>query len=132
MAVYLGFAGGLHSILTPELTQGDSNWMLFDYYITHSMLILISILLTFSLDMKPRKNSALHLFFILNIIALIIYPLDRYIDANYMYVAKKPIANSPILIGDWPWYLISLEVALIVHLYILDILFRRIPKRIKN
>ena len=46
--------------------------------------------------------------------------------ANYMYVWEIPQANNPLLIDwPWPWYLAPLHVALLVHLIVVNALFRR-------
>ena len=40
-----------------------------------------------------------------------------------MYLAEKPIANNPFLIGDWPYYIIGLELATLLHAFIVYIPF---------
>ena len=46
--------------------------------------------------------------------------------ANYMYVWEIPKANNPLLIDwPWPWYLAPLHVALLVHLIVINAVFRR-------
>ena len=45
------------------------------------------------------------------------------INANYMYLCIKPIANNPILIGEWPWYIISIELAGLLHFFIIYLPF---------
>ena len=48
-------------------------------------------------------------------------------DANYMYICEKPIVQSPFLIGEWPWYILSLEV-----IGLLMMLIAAIPMRLVN
>jgi uncharacterized membrane protein YwaF len=50
---------------------------------------------------------------------------------NYMYLSEKPIVENPFVIGDWPWYIIGLELAGLLHFYLVYLLFG-ITKRIKN
>ena len=40
-----------------------------------------------------------------------------------MYLAHKPIADNPFLIGEWPWYIIGLELVLILHIAIIYLPF---------
>ena len=40
-----------------------------------------------------------------------------------MYLAKKPLANNPLLIGDWPYYIIGLELATLLHAFLVYIPF---------
>lgn len=127
-SVYLGLPGGLHSILTPELTQGNSGWMMFDYYFTHSMLLFTPIILTFFNERKPQRNAILNAFIYVNLLVIIVFPLNYILNSNYMYLAQKPIAKNPFLIGKWPWYILGLELAGILHMFIMDAVFRVLPK----
>ena len=45
--------------------------------------------------------------------------------ANYMYLAKAPIANNPLVLQD-PYHIIGFEIFAIIHFYLLDVIARRI------
>jgi uncharacterized membrane protein YwaF len=32
-----------------------------------------------------------------------------------MFIAQKPDAQNPFIIGEWPWYIIGLEFAVLLH-----------------
>ena len=53
---FFGLVGFIHSVLTPEFTGGVSSWKIFDYYVGHSMLIIIPVWL-----MKYYAVSYTHL-----------------------------------------------------------------------
>ena len=38
------------------------------------------------------------------------------LDANYMYLAAKPIAKNPMIVGDWPWYILGFELLGFIHI----------------
>ena len=40
-----------------------------------------------------------------------------------MYLAEKPMANNPLLFGEWPWYIIGLEFVLILHIIVIYLPF---------
>ena len=44
-----------------------------------------------------------------------------------MYLAEKPLAQNPFLMGERPWYIIGLEFAGVLHMFLMDIVFRIIP-----
>jgi hypothetical integral membrane protein (TIGR02206 family) len=127
-ASYLGVSGGLISILTPDLSYGLSTFTLIDYYFVHGMLIFIPILLIYFLGMRLDKASALKAFIYGNLMLLMIYPIDFLINANYMYLRIKPEVNNPLLIGNWPWYIIGFEIAGILFIVIMDVIFRIAPQ----
>ena len=41
------------------------------------------------------------------------------LDANYMYLCKKPIVENPLLIGDWPIYIIFIELFALINFWLL-------------
>jgi len=125
--VYLGLPCGLHSILTPEFTQGNSFWMTADYYFTRTMLIFVPILLSFVVGKVPRKKAITTNFIYANILVAIIFPFNLILGSNYMYLIQKPVVKNPFLIGDWPWYILGLELAAIIHMVFLDVAFRIMP-----
>lgn len=126
-SVYLGLPGGLHSILTPELTQGNSWWMMGDYYITHSMLLLTPVFLTFVVGKRPRNKAIMRVFIYVNILAALMFPINFILHSNYMYLASKPLVKNPFLVGEWPWYILGLELAGILHMLVMDVTFRVFP-----
>ncbi len=40
-----------------------------------------------------------------------------------MYLCTKPIANNPLLIGEWPWYLLNIELTALLHFFIIYLPF---------
>jgi len=41
--------------------------------------------------------------------------INYLLGSNYMYLAIKPNVENPFLIGDWPYYIIGLELAVVLH-----------------
>jgi uncharacterized membrane protein YwaF len=56
------------------------------------------------------------------------FPSD--VVANYMYMTEPPKVDNPFVFHDWawPWYVVPLHVALVLHLLLLNALYRwRLP-----
>ncbi|MFM1793486.1 MAG: hypothetical protein RLZZ252_1840, partial [Bacteroidota bacterium] len=83
-----------------------------------------SIYTTMRMGFVPRKGSWKRVFFYTQIVLPVIGLVNWLIGANYMFLAQKPDAENPLIIGDWPYYIIGLEVVVIVHFY----LFYRLHK----
>ena len=62
--LFLSIPSGIHSILTPEFTQGLSTYFIFDFYFVHAALIFIPLFLTFNRGMLPRRDAWRRSFFI--------------------------------------------------------------------
>ena len=129
-AVYLGISGGIQSILTPDFSYGNSLFLTFDYYFVHGMLIFIPIFLIYSMKFRLQKFSSIKTFLYGNVMLAIIFPLNFLIGSNYMYLKEKPLVNNILLVGNWPWYIIAFEVAAIIHILIMDVIFRIIPNHL--
>ena len=56
-AILVALPSGLHSILTPELSMGLSNWYLFEYYFVHIFLMVVPLYLTLAVGMRLRVAS---------------------------------------------------------------------------
>ncbi len=120
---YWGIPGALHSILTPEFTSGTGGLRFVEYYISHGGIILSALYLTFILGMRPRQSSWFKIFLYSQMLLPIIGFINWILNANYMYLCIKPIVNNPFLVGDWPWYLLSIELAGLLHFIIIYIPF---------
>ena len=55
--LFLSIPSGIQSILTPEFTQAISTYLIFDYYLIDTALILILLFLTYNRGMLPRIDA---------------------------------------------------------------------------
>lgn len=139
---YWGIAGALQSFLTPQLNLGNSDTILYlDYFISHSGIIFSALFLTLVIGMRPRENSWFKVFLFSQLLIPIIGGVNIVINnlivngqinhcatvvgdvikdgANYMYLYAKPEVDNPLLIGDWPYYIIFIELIALVHFWLL-------------
>jgi hypothetical integral membrane protein (TIGR02206 family) len=117
--LFLAIPSGIHSMLTPEMTKGISTWFYFDYYFVHAGLILVPLYLTIVMGMKSRADAWWKTILRLQIPVAIILPLNFLLDSNYIYLRHKPLVNNPFLIGEWPIYIVFLELIMLVHVFVI-------------
>ena len=124
---FFGIVGFIHSILTPVFTGGNSYWNIFDYYVGHSMLFIVPVWLMVFYDFKLRENAWWTSFLYLNFLVVLIIQINTIIGngANYMYLAKAPIADNPLVLQE-PYHIVGFELAALVHFYVLYVIARRI------
>ena len=120
---YWGISGAFHALITPEFTSGNTGLLFLEYYISHGGIILSALYLTLVLDMKPRKGSWFQVFLLTQLILPFIGLINWMINANYMYMCIKPIANNPLLWGEWPWYFIGIEFIGFIHFFLIYLPF---------
>jgi len=117
--LFLAIPTGLHSMLTPELTKGVSDWFYFEYYFVHAGLIFVPLFLTIVMGMKTRVDAWWKTLLRVQIPVVLIMPFNFLIDSNYMFLKAKPLVDNPLLIGEWPTYIIFLELIMVVHVFII-------------
>ena len=120
---YCGISGGLVSILTPQITHYDgSMYAYIEYFVSHSLIVLIPIyLLLYSIN-RLSRFSWLKVFLLLNVLMALIMPLNYLLGSNYMYLNSPPEVENPLIIGEWPYYLISLEFIVLTIFYLIYLL----------
>ena len=114
--VYWG-AGAIHAYLTPEITNGSSLYNHIEYSISHGIIILGSVYATMRLGYTPRPGSWWKVFLYTQLTIPIIGGANYLTGGNYMYLCQKPTADNPFVIGEWPWYILGLEFAIILHFF---------------
>jgi hypothetical integral membrane protein (TIGR02206 family) len=108
-------AGTIQANITPSLQNVFPHYEWFRYWLIHSGLPVLAIysfyVLGFRYNFRDIVRSALGM----NILASIIYIVNIWLNANYMYLVAKPsIGTVYDFLGPWPWYILSLEFALII------------------
>jgi hypothetical integral membrane protein (TIGR02206 family) len=123
---YTGIIGGIMAILTPQMNYFDGSIRYYlNFYVSHSLLICMPIFMYLHLDLKLPRLSWFRLWTNLNILLAIIMPLNFLINSNYMYLAQPPEVSNPLVIGEWPYYIILWEVFILIIAYLVYIISKR-------
>ena len=127
---FCGISGGLVSILTPQITHYDGSMFAYiEYFVSHSLIILIPVYLLLYSDFSLSRFSWLKVFGLLNFLMALIMPLNYLLGSNYMYLNSPPDVENPLIIGEWPYYLIYLEFIVIGIFYFIYLLISLREKR---
>ncbi len=128
ISFFASMTGAVIAIVTPELFFGFPHFRYFQFFIAHLAIVLSCLYMTWIEGYTLTFRSMLRAFIALNLIAVMVFILNKLVGANYMFLSHKPYNASPIdYLGEYPWYLLSLEgVALILFslLYLPFYLFR--------
>lgn len=117
---YTGIIGGVMSMLTPQMNSYDgSQFVYIEYYVRHSIILVMPIYLLQNYGMELSKKSMIKTFINLNILLAIIMPFNFYVGGNYMYLAEPPQVKNPLVIGEWPYYVLWFEVFMVLLLLLL-------------
>jgi len=118
-ALLLALPSALNALITPELIWGSSNWHIFEYYFMHGSLILVPLYLMFVMNYKLRILSWWKTFLRAQIVFVIVFSLNLILDTNYMFLLSKPLVNNPLIIGDWPFYILFVQLIGLLHIVII-------------
>lgn len=115
---YWGLTGGIHSLLTPEFDLGTKGFFYYAYFISHGGLLFACLYSIIHQGFKPEKFSWLRVFMITQFAALAIGSFNWAIGSNYMYLSSPPIVKNPLIMGDWPWYILVFEGLALAHFFL--------------
>ena len=123
---YTGIIGGIMAILTPQMNYFDGSLRYYlNFYVSHSLIIVLPIFMFLHLDLKLPKFSWFKIWIHLNILMAIIMPINFLLDSNYMYVNAAPEVSNPLVIGEWPYYLLIWEPLVMIIAYLIYAISRR-------
>lgn len=132
---FLGTVGALHSFLTPQLTVGDAPLVLVDYCLRHGAILFVPVVMTRRYGFRFPHNGWLQTYGLAVLVSTFMvgvnYALNVWwpgpVSANYMYMWEPPKVSNPLVRPDlgWPWYQIPLHLALIVHLIVINGIYRK-------
>jgi len=125
-------AGTSQAIATPDISEGFPSFEYVRYWIAHLGLVIIMLYATLVFKMRPTLKSvfksflALQLFFIFSVI------INYLLGSNYSYLNRKPKVPSVLdYLGDWPNYILVVELLLIPYFLIIYLPFYISNKRNK-
>jgi uncharacterized membrane protein YwaF len=75
----------------------------------------------FVYDMRCRKYSLINTVIITNGAIFIVGIINKIIGngANYWFICEKPSGENPALIGEWPYYLVTFQLAGILFMMLI-------------
>jgi hypothetical integral membrane protein (TIGR02206 family) len=122
---FAGLGSSIQAILTPDLGRYSfPHFQYFEFFVSHGGVVLACLFMVLIFNYLPTFHSMWVTILIVNIYSGCIFFLNKWLGANYLYIMEKP-RNASLLdyLGSWPWYLLSLEIVMILSFYILYIPF---------
>lgn len=111
---YWGFVGATNAILTPDGNLFELRIFFFYSQAYHAALIFAVLWLMIKYDMRMRYDSILKVVISTNIIIGLLSILNYALDSNYMFLRQIPNSVSPFLMGEWPVYILMVQVFSII------------------
>jgi len=120
LTYFLGLAGTLQAIITPDLNVGFPHLVFFQYVAGHVGIVVAALFLVVGMRMSPRIGAVSRVLVITAGYTAFVGLIDATSGANYMFLRARP-SNWTLLsvLGPWPWYVLSatgVAVALLLAL----------------
>lgn len=117
---FAGLGSAIQVILTPDLYHFSfPHFLYFESFISHGGVVLACLFMVTAFHFRPSLRSMWVTILIVDLYGAIVFFINKSLGSNYMYIMKKAGMTPLNYLGPWPWYLISMELAMILCFYIL-------------
>lgn len=118
---FIGIAGALQALITPDAgIYGFPHYRFFQTFISHGMIIIAALYMTFVEEMRPKWKSIIRVFLITNVYMVAVYFINDAIGSNYLYVNAKPATASLLdMLPAWPTYILYMEAIGLASIFVL-------------
>jgi hypothetical integral membrane protein (TIGR02206 family) len=124
-AYFIGIGGAIQALLTPDAgIYGFPHYRVFQTMISHGLLIISAIYMTTIEGFRPTWKSFWRIIIGINIYAAIIFPINRILCTNYLFINGKPATASLLdALPAWPYYIIYMEIIGLIIFFLLYLPF---------
>lgn len=118
---FAGLGSSIQAILTPDLGRYSfPHFEYFEFFVSHGGVVLACTFMVLAFNYYPTLQGMWVTILIVNLYSGIVFLLNKWLGANYLYIMKKPKSSSLLdYLGQWPWYLLSIELVMVLSFYIL-------------
>ena len=106
-----GLAGTIQGLITPNLPYDFPHPMYWSFFIQHGVVVIVALYLPLAMGWKPRPGVVPRIFIWNQVYFVCAIIVNSTLGTNFGFLAAKPEVASPLdLLGDWPVYLIWLQI----------------------
>lgn len=123
---FWGLGGTLQGLLTPALTYPFPHPFWFAFFLLHGGIVIASVQTVIGRNNSPSRNSWLRALIASEIYFICTMTVNTFLGTNFGFLAEKP--SQPSLLdyfGDWPMYLIGMQIAMVLAITLLWLPFQR-------
>ena len=109
-AYLTGTTAVLQALLTPNFNDLQNLTEYVVYFIHHALIIQFALWNVVVDGMLTSRGAVVRTLLLIVAIMLPVGIVNWLTDANYMYLCARPAVDNPLVIGDWPWYIVNVMV----------------------
>lgn len=107
---FFGVAGAAQALLTPNTEFGVVHTTFFESMGSHGTVVIAGVWAAMVEGYRPTPRDPWIALGLLNLYAVVVYPVNLLLGSNYLYVIEKPLGPTVLdFFPGWPWYILLLE-----------------------
>jgi len=111
VAYFWGLAGTVQGLLTPTLGYDWDTIEYYSFFLQHGGIPIAAVTLVWGLGIVPRKGAFKRIVLWSWCYMAMVMGINALIDQNYGFLSSKPDVPTMLdFMGDYPYYLITLQV----------------------
>ncbi|WP_242205549.1 YwaF family protein [Aestuariivivens insulae] len=128
--VFWAIGGFTQGVITPDIAIGFPSFDYFRFWAVHLGVLIIVFYAIFVFNMRPKLASVFKSYFTLQGYVFIVILINYALRANYFYLIEKP-KTATILdyFGEWPYYVIVVQIILIPYFLLIYLPFYLIDRK---
>lgn len=131
--VFWILGGTFQGVVTPDIAVGFPSFDYFRFWAVHLGVLIIIFYAIFVFKMRPKLASVFKSYFALQAYVFLMILINYVLSANYFYLLEKPKSASLLdYFGDWPYYIIVVQIILIPYFLLIYLPFYLIERRRKR
>ncbi len=127
LSYFWGLGATIHAIITPNLAGGVPLFYCVGFFVSHCGIIVAVGVLVIGLGYRPDLKGMVRAMLWTQVYAAAALTVNIFTGANYGFLMGKPEALSLMdWLAPWPWYILQLELLMVIlfGLLLLPFLFR--------
>lgn len=113
--LFLVLTGTFQALITPT-EYNFMNLPFLKYWLVHAGLVIFMLYATFVYNMRPTFKSVFKSFIGMQMYIVLMFIVNYILGSNYYYTMNKPEGTTLLdLFGDWPYYILVVEIIVIPY-----------------
>lgn len=107
---FFGLGAAIQGLLTPNLQADFPDPVYFSFFFHHALLVAIALYIPLVLNWRARSKAIRRMMLFGNLYLLATMPINFLLGTNFGFTREVPPGGSLLShLGDWPYYLLSLQ-----------------------
>lgn len=123
---FFALSATLPALLATELDVGFPHFRYVIYFVEHGLTVIAALVLVAGLRLRPGPGAWWRAFGQVNALAAVAAVANLGLGTNFFYLREKPAGATPFdWFGPWPFYLVVLELLVLLLFRLLDLALGR-------